>query len=342
MYEAHNITDMTDIPPLFGTFASAVGWSTDLTDVNAPKFWHPTAPSPLHFVLTPPSNQALRVALDSAFWTEDSNSEIGGAELPYAESFSPLRGASPGAYLDPTVVYFIGSLLPEPYLHVVVQYGTNLFRHMYVGHMEKIGDYTGGEVWCGTEGPAQSNQADIDYRNADHMKYLFSYNTRRKIAGQNGAIHVEHADEPHRLRTFDGGSFSNTPITVMDGTEVLGGFNDDINDGYVARGRSPFAGQTVLGPINLYYSKPVIGDTSFIPIGRPAGIRHVNVQDIEPGAEVVVGGELWRVFPSHARSSSKLMPKFPPKGDFTTDPRESETSYWFGYAINVGEEDSNS
>jgi len=351
-YEVHSITAITDVPALVGTFAASIGWETDLTTPTTPILRRPQggdsnsgsnsaneAADAIPFRVSASvagSTHSLSVA--GYQYDEESNSAINALAVGAAVFSSPIVGAGSPAVVLPTQVHLIGALTPEPYIAIIVEYGTNLYRHMYIGNMEKIGNYEGGECIATTDGPGSSTLARAFYDL--NMKYLFGGRQNRRSAAESGGVHVQHADNAYPWRFFKGSiAESSTNLLSFPVNGVIGGFNDAINDGYLARGRSPFANQQMLSPVNLYAADPIVGDVEFRPIGRPAGVRHVNVQDLQPGQEIIVGGMLWRVFPSHSRRAEQTMPESTNVG---SNPPEFETSLWVGYAYAVGEEDSNS
>lgn len=351
-YEVHSITAITEVPALVGAFAASIGWEADLTAPSTPILRRPQggdsnsgsnssfeAADAIPFRVSASvagSTHSLSVAAYQ--YDEDSNSGVAQLLAGAAVFSSPIVGATTPAVVLPTQVHLIGALSPEPYIAIIVEYGTNLYRHMYIGNMEKVGDYEGGEVIATSDGPGSSSQSRT-YYDLD-MKYLFGGRQVRRAAAEAGGVHVRHTDNAYPWRFFRASvATSGTPLLSFPANSVIGGYNDAINDGYMARGRSPFAGQQMLSPINLYNADPIIGDVEFVPIGKPSGVRHVNMQDLQPGAEIVVGGLLWRVFPSHARRFETVMPESTGVG---VNPPEFETSLWVGYAYAVGEEDSNS
>lgn len=351
-YEVHSISAITDVPALVGTFAQSLGFETDLSTPTQPIIRRPegfdsnstsnsqvTTSDAIPFQVTASvagSTHTLRCALyDDGL---DSNSLLAQLNAGAAVFASPIVGAGSPAVVLPTQLHLIGALTPEPYIGIIVEYGSNLYRHMYIGNMEKIGDYQGGECIAATDGPGNSSGPRTYYN--INMKYLFGARSNRRAASECGGVHIDHADNPYPWRFFLGSTATNaTPLSSFPVNAVIGGFNDSINDGYIARGRSPFAGQQMLAPINLYAADVIVGDVQFRPIGRPAGVRLVNMQDLQPGQEIIVGGFLWRVFPSHSRRFETTMPE---STDVGSNPPEYETSYWVGYAYAVGEEDSNS
>jgi len=351
-YQVNSISAITDVPALVGTFAALIGWETDLTTPTQPILRRPQggdsnsgsnsafeASDAIPFQVTASVAGSTHTLTCAAYqYDSESNSAVTALQAGSAVFASPVVGAGSPAVVLPTQVHLIGALTPEPYIAIIVEYGSNLYRHMYIGNMEKVGDYQGGECISATDGPGSSSSTRV-YYDLD-MKYLFSGRQSRRAAAESGGVHVDHADNAYPWRFFVGSTAtSSTPLLSFPVNGVIGGYNDAVNDGYLARGRSPFASLNTLSPINLYNADPIVGDVEFRPIGRPAGVRHVHMQDLQPGAEIIVGGMLWRVFPSHARRSEVTMPESTGVG---SNPPEFETSLWVGYAYAVGEEDSNS
>jgi len=352
-YETHAIAAITDVPAFIGSFAASLGFETDLSVPTQPIIWNPENSSNSDSNSGFPTSGALRwrvtasvagsthtLRVDAAASTNDSNSAVFALVDSGASFTSPVVTPVTPAVVLPTVLHLIGSLLPVPYIAAVVKYvtpaGDVVYRHLYIGNMEKKGSYEGGEVISTSDGPYNSTSS----RSYDdpNYKYLFQARCDSKDPTVQGGVHVEHVDNPTPWLIFDG-PITSAAMTAFTAGTVLGGFGDSINDGYLARGRSPFAGQQMLAPINLYQATLIPGDTVFVPLGRPAGVRLVNMQDLQPEAEIIVGGLLWRVFPSHARRFESVSTESTNLG---ANPPAFETSLWVGYAYAVNEEDSNS
>ena len=346
-YEFHNITAITDVPALVGSFAQSIGWEADLSTPTQPIISRPQGHDS-----NSGSNSASPLS-DAIRWRITAIA-AGSNHVLSAEAYEETLGVitttinSRARFLAPSLtsgiqtphtVYLVGSMNPEPYLGIIVEYPGQIFPHMYIGNMEKIGNYEGGEVVSATDGPANSTANLISYTSYDHMKYLFQSKSNRQAFADCGGVYVDHPSNATKWRRFRGVDTSTNPHQSMPTGIALGGFLDSINDGYLARARSPFAGQSVLVPINLYANENIVGDAIYRPIGRPAGIRMVNMQDLQPGQEIIVGGKLFRCFPSHCRRFETQMTR---TGSGGLVPRDFETSLWVGYAYAVDEEDSNS
>lgn len=337
MYQTHTISAVTSIPALVGSFANAVGFTTDLTTPSQPLIRNPTGGVQWRV-------RASAVSLTHEVIIEGADGDWSNslAEITSdARTQSPIRRATTGGVDTvrlPVRLHLIGALTPQPYIGIVIEYSGPEFRHLYLGNMERMGAYTGGELIAGTDGPLQSDETAIRYDSTLHMKQLFQSRTTRRLAANSGGVRVEHVDNPIPWRRFFG-AIDASPMSGLPEDAVIGGFGDDANDGFVARARALFAGLSLLVPINLYAVKKEGTFTTFVPLGHAAGVRLVNMADLTPGQEIVVGGYLWRVYPSHARRTEKTMPKISVTG---VQYRQYESSHLVGYAYAVGEEDSNS
>lgn len=339
MYQQEAITNVNEIPELLATFAGVVGFTASSPSAGVALLARPG--DDLVWSLASPTSGALEVRYagdDSNSAFEDSNSAFNYFSDNYCRMESPTlyQGASDVLQL-PTAVHMFGALLPEPYLHVAIAYGANLFRHLYIGSVEKIGTYTRGNIVSATWGPGLINSSP-SYDEFSDMKYLFQGSNDAALKQYTGGVFVDDPANAKPWRSFYG-TFTNN-IATFEVDTAIGGFGDSVNDGYLARSQSPFAGETILTPINMYVPQPIVGDRTFVPIGRVSGIRLVSMQNLDPASEIVVGGIRWMVFPSHSRRIEKDMVKG--GAAFVTHGVTFESSYWVGYAILIAEEDSNS
>ena len=191
----------------------------------------------------------------------------------------------------------------------------------YLGNMEKIGSYTGGTVMSGNAfRETYAGNGTISYRSWEHA-YLFSSYQGFWTSDVAGGVLVTHADNPTPWRAFRRGNAYNDAYNIPTSC-VLGGFQDNINDAYLARGKALYAGLNILVPINLYAARP---SNNISAIGRPPGVRMVHMEDLAPEADIQVADKNWRVFPQFAKESSGL-------GTYSNGFIVSESSYYAGLA----------
>lgn len=295
MFSQSTITAMTDIGPLVHTFAGTVGFTVTGTTDN-PILQRPDDGSAISFELsTDTATDGPTIPYTFLQWAG-----TGGASAYIARTRSPRLLVS-GAVVTqaPTKLLLFGSLLPEPWLAIVVCYGANLYRHLYLGHLEKIGGYTGGECISGSGWPdVQQVTASMDFTSTNYA-YLFKAHQGVWDAGHAGGVNVVHADNPtFPFRTFhDGLVFvGGSPPSVE--SCVYGGFGDQINDGYFARAISPMAGANVLCPVNLYAGRAA---NAISALGRAPGLRNVRMDGLDPETSITIGSETWKVVPAGSK-----------------------------------------
>lgn len=319
-YTTQSVSAMTDIPAHVATFAAGLGWTVDTTNPNQPIF------------SLPGGGINWQLLANVSGVDHDLTFQASGSAVPtsVAKVRSPKLAPPSGttaAVPAPSVLHMFGTPSTEtvsPYIALVIEYTSNLFRHLYLGKMEKMGDYTGGEIVSGCGGPIQSLASSYNYNDINRVTYLFRARSTMWADTLCGGVHVNHADNATPWRVFYGSPAS--PINGLSDGIVLGGFGDAINDGYLARGESPFAAVNMLVSPNLYITQPVTNSKAFVPIGRPPGVRMVNMKNLDPGSQISVGGNNWRVFPAWAKSPEKTMPNG--NGNW----RQYESSYYVGYA----------
>jgi len=318
-YAEHTITTIAEIPALVADFAETLGWINSGVCVLQHPDYMGLGPGGLTFTVTGGGN-ILNVACS------------GPGNSAYVQA--PVLGAVPGTSPAPTKLFLIGMMTPEPYIAIVIQFGYNSYRHMYLGFMEKIGDYEGGEIIGGHNGPHLAfTGGPLDWQSRGGVHTLFKGTQSLLVNSANcGGVHVDHADNPSHWRHFRTSGLSSQFFdpASMDGEEAIGGFGDGYNDMFAARGRNNLAGAAVLSPINLFATQPVTSEVRFRPIGRPAGIRLINIANLEPEATTSISTEVWHSFAALSKRSEITMPSS--DGSTLARFRSYESSYHLGYA----------
>lgn len=313
-YAQYNNPSLLDIPALICNFAvDVLGWQL----VGDTEIRPPQMDADLHFEVT---------------------ATVAGGHSRYREYFSvALRrgsvqlGATASAnspYINtvfqlPSRLYLFGGDMPENYLAAVVEYSPGFFRHLYMGYVEKIGNYSGGEVTAGSFFSKDNNSAT-------------SYATQSSLYPFSGLLGGTSYNPPHkgmmRIVADEVGGESICAFSAPDRNNngnltsgsILGGFSDNTNRNGVFLGNSPFSGTSQLTPINLFRCLP---SNRVQPVGRPAGIRLVNIKSLDPNTSVIIGDTTWRVFPVFKKTNTGTA-----AGANYTD----ESSYIVGLAYQEG------
>lgn len=327
-YQEYTITTIADIPSIVASFAANMGW-----DVAAgPVLRHPNykglGPGGLAFALT----ATISGLNHDLKWTCTTDATRSAACRSPIFQFAVTPN---GVTQTPTKLYLIGMLAPEPYIAIVIEYGYNLYRHLYLGYMEKQGVYDGGMCVSAVNGPTLQNFGDYHWLDNRNTQYLFKGHSDSGVTlgdAFRGGVEVIAAENPTSWRRFNdkvSAGFAGESQAIGQGNfEVYGGFGDGFNEGYVAKGKNRIAGANILAPINLYISRKITNDWRARGIGRPTGVRMINIDEIDPQATFDVGGETWHSFAARAKDSRLYDARF----DTGSRYRLYETSYFLGYA----------
>lgn len=320
MYSQHSISAITDVPSLVSTFAAAAGWTVSGSS-GSPILTRPSMSGAVSFQLT----GSVSGYDHELTWTAVSAPVVTSS----AKIRSPkLKGtASVPVVSMPTKVHLFGDMLPAPFMAIVVEYGYNLYRHLYFGYVEPFGSFTGGEVIGAANFGSSASPAGVYPRNYKDLiaQYLFDAYQNQWAATQSGGVRAEHTDNAVPWRKFSGTTGPNSVLNLTTQT-AIGGFKDDINSGYLIRGRSQFDGAAVLVPMTLYAVRQGGNPPTFAPLGVPAGVRMINLTDVDPGTEIVIGSQTWKVFAAWKKNPTTTI------NQFGSGWGEDESSGMVGYA----------
>lgn len=331
MYSEFTISNVNSIPELFADFADQLGWDVNTSNPTATRFQYESG---LNFRMRSQISGAQSHLHDVIVDSPDDDVDM--RCLCRSPIIAPAIATGIGTVQTPTKLHMLGGISPEPWLAGIIEYGFNSYRHIYVGYMEKIGDYSGGEVVsaCHYQGRVISTTVGAyGYANEISHRYLFNFFHENFTTNDSGGVRIVHEDNPDTYRRFARFSSTLQPGAGenFDVRTVMGGFKDGINDGYLARSRSSHLGGAVMVPINLYAPRP---GNNLSPIGRPAGVRMLDISDIAPGTSIEVGGLHWRVFPAFRKTSYTEGPPMHPGPPQRANIEES--SFTIGYAYLEG------
>jgi len=331
-YQVSTITAIAEIPALFAAFALANGFTVNNTVTTAPTVKHPTQSDAEAFKLTTGI---------SGLNHDVTLSSVSAVATSTAITRSPILRSSGtvDAVVLPTKLHLIGGQLPKPFIAGVIEYGYNLYRHFYYGYAEQLSTYGGGEIITGSlQGTSTTYTSyPMHFNNAAQRAFPFGALCLHAAPGFNGGMRLVHAQNAVTWRTFKhnrtmtAGNIDTTFAT--DGANiVLGGLGDSVNSGFPLAGKSAFSGANILSPINLYIGKRVSSVQYFQAIGRPSGVRLVNMEDLEPGAQITIGSSVWRVFPIFAKNSDMYLRTIATSGNAYPT---YNTSWFYGHAYLV-------
>jgi hypothetical protein len=316
-YNTFSISALADIPSIVGTQAAGEGWTVDSANPNQPLITHPTLLGAVQMRL-----RSTEVSLDEDLIFETAPSP---GTNPSARIRSPKLGNN--SVPNPTTLHLFCKLTPEPYIAIVVEYGFNSYRHLYFGYLEKVGTFTGGEVLAAATYDESTSLIQVFNEYSNRLnQYLCRGSTIRWSALQCGGARVVHANNPSAWRKFCQGQIL-SGLDRFGGDEAYGGYFDGVNDGYLLWGKSSFVASNILVPINLYLPRNPGSTAYFAPVGRLAGVRMINIKDLDPGTQISVSTDNWRVFAAFSKRD-----EIKPTGTSPNIRPDFETSRYFGYA----------
>lgn len=315
-YQVSSIGAVSEIPALVKSFADTLGFTTATISGTQVTVKHPTyTPARVFNVQSIISGSAATLRHQISVGCDAPGSTAAIAESPKLNP-TQVNNAAAVTVILPTKLHLFGKLegnasdSGETFIAGVIEYGYNLYRHFYLGYIEKLTAFDNGEVVSGSAfWPVGKNSNSAIYCDVEDSRYPFSANNGVAGDAGNGGAYIVNAGNAVPWRSFSSGTW--TPGHTLDqhfatygGSVILGGYKDNMNAGYVYAGKSAYSGAQMLAPVNLYVGKRVSTTQYFQPVGRVAGTRMVHMEDLEPGDEVSIGTELWRVFPVFAKSTT--------------------------------------
>lgn len=348
-YQEYAIASLDDIPATVAAFATDLGWNVTYAG-GKPVLKHPDylgdgLPGGPGFQLGverpssngqngAPNNIGYADKFVDLVWRFTTGETTDGAVMR-SPLFGNLENRPAPKVLTPTKLFLIGMMSPAPYIAIVVQFGYNLYRHLYMGFMEKEGVYENGAVISAHNGDMNNTNRDRYWLWHGYQQFLFSgFNTWGAV-GQNGGVYVDSPTLTQKWRRFRSNGMTSNPANFyqqLNGSEVFGGMRDGQAHAMVTKGKNSFAGAQVLVPMNLFVTRMLADEYRLKPIGRPPGVRMVNIAELEPEAQVEVGGEQWYSFAANSKQNDNYNRRFYQSNDVRSDFVMQETSYNLGYA----------
>lgn len=314
-YSVSSITGINEIPALVKAFADTLGFTTTTVSATSITVKHPTyTPAKTFTVQSLITGSAATLRHQISVSTDASGGTAAICESPKLNP-TQVNNAASVVVSTPTKLHLFGkksggaSDSGETFIAGVIEYGVNLYRHFYLGYIEKISAFDNGELITGSAfWPVGKNSNSAIYCDTDDTRFPFSANNGTAGDAGNGGAYIVNAGNAVPWRQFTSGSWTSghtfdQHFATYGDSVILGGYKDNINSGYMAAGKSPYSGAQLLAPINLYIGKKVSTTQYFQAVGRASGARLVHMEDLEPGAEIAIGSQLWRVFPVFSKST---------------------------------------
>lgn len=199
-------------------------------------------------------------------------------------------------------VWLFGGNDPQPWLLIVIMTEPGVYRHAYLGYLDRYGAWTGGAVLDGVSFGHRGGYDPLAW-DSEYSHMLFSPSRWDggvyAEAGPRGGVFVRGAAGASPAVSF----VEDTSSYFPDDAPVGGGGYGD----YYARalrdpGTAPYSGEAALITIVLFADMLRTG--RWAPIGRVPGIRMMHITDYDPGELYSYAGKNWRVFPLCRKAGS--------------------------------------
>lgn len=317
-FTTNNISSLADIPALVAAAAALAGWATSGAGTT--------------FVLTRPGGGAAitlsRVTGPNLFDSLHITAGTLGGQKAVMNNIR-MTGtalATPTTPAPTRLFLFTGAESGAAFIAGAVEFGVNRFRHFYIGNMVKIGNYTGGEAVSAVYGHNRENPASVVNFALESRGLFNAYENTLVADTDSGFVNAVHADNPNPvLKNFLTVNNFDFPNLVVPG-RVFGGTNDRVSGNIAMRGVSHFDAANYFAPAQLFAT---VGSPIRVrPLGHPAGLRMINMQNYDAGQQVLVGSVNWRVFPMIRKSTVVNMTEGAGSLGFLND----ESSLTLGYA----------
>jgi hypothetical protein len=208
-----------------------------------------------------------------------------------------------------TKIYMFASATPSPHIHCVIEMTGGIFRHLSFGLVDKLGTWTGGTYvdatyWNTTVGPSvpqsyntwNSPLFDSNSPNYSYASHNFAGSMRCDIpldSRVNAWAHLTSV-APYRAYTGLFGGTSNSSSSTGNGY---------LSTQFLNRNEPPFSGQVTLGAIAIEILR--VGGLYSIA-GTFPNVRFLSMLRFNPGQEVTVGSDVWKIFPMARKGTTTV------------------------------------
>ncbi|MCE8012897.1 hypothetical protein [Billgrantia desiderata] len=204
------------------------------------------------------------------------------------------------SHVDGTALCWLyGGNAPEPWLLVTVMTEPGIYRHGFLGYLERYGAWDGGAAidTCNFGHSTATGRPPLGWSNQDsHMLFSgntrFSFSTTFRPAGNLGGVMIQNAGLGNSPLARFCTTGNNYPA---DAPRAGGGAVDSYARRLRDPGVNPLSGEAALAPITLFAD--MLRNSTWTPLGRVPGLRLVNIANFDPGERYSYAGKAWRIFP---------------------------------------------
>jgi hypothetical protein len=317
-YQTTVVTSIADVISDLITFAGAEGWTVGGTG-TVPTFTPPSGGSP---VQVERNNVGSFDGMDLSIPALSTNK----ARLnnPYIDG----TGSTPDTPAPSLLHLHGGTEEGIDFIAGVIEFSTVGYRHFYIGALIPVGTFTGGQVIAANWHYTSNESYNFPFNANVACKFMFGACNQVLAATDSGFAHiVAGAADSIRVNKSGAPSPAYAPENTLGANVLLGGATDGPNDALVARGQVHYSSATVLVPVNMYVTEG--SPARLRPVGRPAGVRLVNMTNYDEAQQIQIGIDNWRVYPEFKKTTSAYVARGTSYG-------EREASYFWGLAYPEG------
>lgn len=287
-YSEQTASSPDDIINKIAAFATANGWTADRNNLSGSNrtltLHHSTVTDYVHI---------YNIDVNNVWILGSVGYDSGLTPLLHPNRSNPaVANVGVGPY---TKLYMFANSSPAPHVHCVIEMTGGIFRHLSFGMIEKLGAWTGGTFIDATYWNA--NDIYVYYFNANHSP-LFDSNA----SGSDNYYGSMRCDIPLDSRTNAWAAmYANGTYRAY--TKLSGGSGPMVTQ-FLNRNDPPFSGQITLGTFLVEVFR--IGGF-WSPAGMVPNVRYLNMDRFNPGQEIAVGSDTWKIFPMTRKGSSSYI-----------------------------------
>jgi hypothetical protein len=227
-------------------------------------------------------------------WEHTDNSGVSDATSPY-DGARHVNFLTAGSF---TAYHFFAPSGAPYYIHVAVEPASGRFRHFGFGDLIKCGDWTGGEYCYGHFWDQGASGADVPNSALHSMMLdgLASGSTR------SATIHAEGLPQQGVSEKWLVASSSGPTSGVDDNGEDRRTFIASTRCGLYSFYLSWIRNSQLnlykpLAPIEVMFRDISTSPDTYYKLGSQPDVAIINMGNFNPGDEITLGGDTWKVFP---------------------------------------------
>jgi hypothetical protein len=314
-YQTGTATSQEDLMNILQTFAAANGWTVDI--MSTTNDWMAMNNGSVYVQFRWDNSTGIAFFHSRGFintstapgnHTDDDGCGTVDATAPYNATVSTGRRLNIGN--GPYTAYHFFTDGTTKYIHVALEYSPGQFRHFSVGSVNKIGNWIGGEycvtsfigsnahiinssthdfLWSGVA--SGSTTADANECGSMHVESFPNQTVGQGkwqlFSNQSASLGNDRQSTPRPRIASPGGMFSHNPWL-----NSFGPFRASLLNGFLP-----------LIPIPVWWKDLTPAPDQLMLLGFVPDVHLMQMANLTPGQEFVIGADTFKVFPALKKSS---------------------------------------